>query len=34
VSLRDLSHVMQFELDSCLHTFQPHFHYGINPYSL
>jgi hypothetical protein len=33
VTIRDLSQVMQFELDSQLHAFQPHFHYEVSPYS-
>jgi hypothetical protein len=33
ISLRDLSQVMQFELDSSLHQYQPHFHYNIDPYA-
>jgi hypothetical protein len=33
VSIRDLSQVMQFELDSALHQYQPHYHYSVNPYA-
>ena len=29
IIIRDLSYLMQFELDSMLHSFQPHFHYSI-----
>ena len=32
ISISDLSQIMQFELDSSLHQFQPHFHYEVSPY--
>jgi hypothetical protein len=34
IALRDLSQVMQFELDSSIHTYQPHFHYDVSPNAL
>jgi len=29
VIIKDLSRIMQFELDSSFQSFQPHFHYGV-----
>lgn len=30
VALRDYSRIIQFELDTAFHSFQPHFHYHVN----
>jgi hypothetical protein len=34
IVIRDLSHLMQFELDSMLHSYQPHYHYSVHSTSL
>lgn len=31
VFIRDLSHVMQFELDRAFQQYQPHYHYSVSP---
>lgn len=31
VSIPDISHIMQFELDKPFHSFKPHFHYDVVP---
>lgn len=31
IFVRDLAHVMQFELDHAFQQYQPHFHYSVNP---
>jgi hypothetical protein len=31
IVIRDLSQIMQFELDSPFHSFRPNFHYNVNP---
>lgn len=34
VALRDYSRIIQFELDTSFHAFQPHFHYNVNANSI
>lgn len=31
VVIRDLSQIMQFEIDASFHHYQPYFHYNVNP---
>jgi hypothetical protein len=31
IVIRDLSQIMQFELDSQFHSFRPNYHYNVNP---
>lgn len=30
IALHDLSQIIQFELDTAFHAFEPHFHYNVN----
>jgi len=31
IFVRDLTHVMQFELDRAFQQYQPHYHYSVSP---